>query len=100
MGPSTLQTGRLTVTKQDNIRKHIRAQELYHMVRVLLQEHFHLNMIKRDGSQQDVWQVVVTRAVKRISMEMISLRLEAASNRRLVRTLVKEMRQDMGASKR
>jgi hypothetical protein len=96
MRPSNFHNGGLKVAKQNSNSKQLRAQDVYQLVSATLQEHFQLDMTNRDYTAQDIWDVLVAASVERISIEMASQLLEAAPSGTMVRTLVKEMLQDMG----
>jgi putative transposase len=96
MRPSNFHNGGLKVAKQNSNSKQLRAQDVYQLVSATLQEHFQLDMTNRDYTAQDIWDVLVAASVERISIEMASHLLEAAPSGTMVRTLVKEMLQDMG----
>ena len=68
----------------------------HQLVSATLQEHFQLDMTNRKYTAQDIWDVLVAASMERISIEMASQLLEAAPSGTMVRTLVKEMLQDMG----
>lgn len=84
------------MAKQDINNKQLTAQDVYQLVNVTLQEHFQLDMKNRSYSAQDIWDVLVAASVERISIEMASQLLESAPSGTMVRTLVKDMLQDMG----
>jgi hypothetical protein len=84
------------VAKQNSNTKQLRAQDIYKLVSAELQEHFQLDMENRDYDAQDIWDVLIAASVERISIEMASKLLEAASSGTMVRTVIKEMLKDMG----
>lgn len=84
------------MAKQNGNSKQLKAQDMYQLVSATLQEHFQLDMTNREYTAQDIWDVLVAASVERISIEMASQLLEAAPSGTMVRTLVKEMLQDMG----
>lgn len=96
MRPSTFHIGGLKVTQQNSNSKQLKAQDVYQLVSATLQEHFQLDMKNRNYTAQDIWDVLVAASVERISIEMASRLLETAPSGTMVRTLVKEMLQDMG----
>ncbi len=96
MNPSNFHNGGLKVAKQNSSNKHLKAQDVYQLVSTMLQEHFQLDMKNRNYTAQDIWDVLVAASVERISIEMASQLLEAAPSGTMVRTLVKEMLQNMG----
>ena len=96
MNPSISYNGGLKVAKQNSNSKQLKAQDIYQLVSATLQAHFQLDMTNRDYTAQDIWDVLVAASVERISIEMASQLLEAAPSGTMVRTLVKEMLQDMG----
>jgi hypothetical protein len=96
MGPSISHKGGPKVAKQNNSSKQLTAQDVHQLVGETLQEHFQLDMTNRDYTAQDIWDVLVAAAVERLSIEMASQLLEAAPSGTLVRTLIKNMLQDVG----
>jgi len=96
MNPSIYHNGGLKVAKQYSNNKQLTAQDVYRLVNVTLQEHFQLDMKNRNYSAQDIWDVLVAASVERISIEMASQLLESAPSGTMVRTLVKDMLQNMG----
>ena len=84
------------MAKQNSNSKQLKAQDVYELVNATLQEHFQLDMKNRNYTAQDIWDVLVAASVERISIEMASRLLEAAPSGTTVRTLVKEMLQNMG----
>jgi len=96
MNPSICYTGGHKVAKQNSNNKQLKAQDIYQLVSATLQEHFQLDMTNREYTAQDIWDVLVAASVERISIEMASQLLEGAPSGTMVRTLVKEMLQDMG----
>jgi len=96
MNPSISYNGGLKVAKQNSNSKQLKAQDIYQLVNATLQEHFQLDMTNRKYTAQDIWDVLVAASVERISIEMASQLLEAAPSGTMVRTLVKEMLEDMG----
>ena len=96
MNASIFHNGGLKVAKQNSSSKQLKAQDVYQLVSTLLQEHFQLDMKNRNYTAQDIWDVLVAASVERISIEMASQLLEAAPSGTMVRTLVKEMLQNMG----
>lgn len=96
MNPSIFHKGGLKVAKQNSSNKQLKAQDVYQLVSTMLQEHFQLDMKNRNYTAQDIWDVLVAASVERISIEMASQLLEAAPSGTMVRTLVKEMLQNMG----
>jgi hypothetical protein len=84
------------VAKQNSNNKQLTAQDVYQLVSATLQEHFQLDMTNRDYTAQDIWDVLVAASVERISIEMASQLLDAAPSGTMVRTLVKEMLENMG----
>ena len=83
------------MAKQTN-SKQLTANDVYQLVNTTLQEHFQLDMTNRNYTAQDIWDVLIAASVERISIEMASKLLETAPSGTMVRTLVKEMLQDMG----
>ena len=96
MNPSISYQGGLKVAKQNSNNKQLKAQDVYQLVSATLQEHFQLDMANRDYTAQDIWDVLVAASVERISIEMASQLLDAAPSGTMVRTVVKEMLENMG----
>ena len=96
MNPLISNKGGLKVAKQNSNSKQLTAQDVYQLVSATLQEHFQLDMTNRDYTAQDIWDVLVAASVERISIEMASQLLDAAPSGTMVRTLVKEMLENMG----
>jgi hypothetical protein len=96
MNPLISYKGGLKVAKQNSNNKQLTAQDVYQLVSATLQEHFQLDMTNRDYTAQDIWDVLVAASVERISIEMASQLLDAAPSGTMVRTLVKEMLENMG----
>ncbi len=84
------------MAKQNSNSKQLSAQDIYQLVSATLQEHLQLDMENRTYNAQDIWDVLVAASVERISIEMASQLLEAAPSGTMVRTVVKQMLQDMG----
>lgn len=84
------------MAQQNGNSKQLKAQDIYQLVSMTLQEHFQLDMTNRTYSAQDIWDVLVAASVERISIEMASQLLEGAPSGTMVRTLVKDMLKDKG----
>jgi len=84
------------VAKQQGTSKQLKAQDVYDLVSTTLQEQFQLDMTNRKYTAQDIWDVLVAACVERMSLEMSSQLLAGAPSGTMVRTLVKEMLQEMG----
>lgn len=84
------------MAKKKDTNKKLSAQDTYQLVSAVLQEHFQLDMEKRTYTAQDIWDVLVAAAVTRLSVEMASQLLEGAPSGTMVRTLVKDMLNDVG----
>ena len=84
------------MAKQQGTNKQLKAQDVYDLVSTTLQEHFPLDMTNRKYTAQAIWDVLVAACVERMSLEMSSQLLAEAPSGTMVRTLVKEMLQEMG----
>lgn len=84
------------MARQNSTNNQLSAQDVYQVVSSTLQEHFQLDMENRRYSAPDVWDVLVAASVQRLSIEGASTLLEAAPSGTMVRTLIKQMLQDVG----
>lgn len=71
--------------------KQVTAAEVHQLVRETLQEHFELDMSRRDYDAQDIWDVLIAASVERVTVEMASCLLDDAPCGNTVRSIVKEM---------
>lgn len=76
--------------------KQVTAAEVHQLVRETLQEHFELDMSRRDYDAQDIWDVLIAASVERVTVEMASCLLDDAPCGNTVRSIVKEMLADAG----
>lgn len=79
-----------------NYNRQLKASEVHQVVSDVLQEHFQLDMSNRDYEAEDIWDVLVAASVHRVTVEMASNLLEQAPTGNTVRTIVKEMLNDVG----
>ena len=71
--------------------KQVTAAEVHQLVGETLQEHFELDMSRRDYDAQDIWDVLIAASVERVTVEMASCLLDDAPCGNTVRSIVKEM---------
>jgi len=82
--------------QQQNSNRALKAEDGYHLVSKVLQEHFQLDMSNSNYEAQDVFDVLIAACVERVSLEMGSKLLEDAPSGTFVRTCIKEMLGDIG----
>ena len=71
--------------------KQVTAAEVHQLVGETLQEHFELDMSRRDYDAQDIWDVLIAASVERVTVEMASCLLDDVPCGNTVRSIVKEM---------
>lgn len=79
---------------QSTTTKRITANDVYDLTRAVLQEHFALDMSRRDYEASDIWDVLVAAAVQQTTVETASGLLTDAPSPNTVRNAVKALLMD------